>query len=128
MTERVDRILERVNAVKLERAEGNSLIFRIRDIGGILHEIGLEGRQIGHLIKTEYNSWLPTQGDLELLVDYFMFLRALCEVKCFPSKEARDEVLNVVKQGEVGVVKLCKTLYTNQWKDVLRALKTVTTR
>lgn len=116
MNKRVNRILERVNAVKLAYMEGKSLTFRIRgerDIEVILHEIGLEGTQVGHFIKTNHNSWLPTLRDLELLVDYFMFLRALCEVMCFPSEEVKDEVLNVKQEG-VGVVELCKILIKDQ--------------
>lgn len=124
----VENILERVDSVKLVRVERNNLVFAVKNgYERILHVIGLEGKMVGHIIKTERCEWLPTLSDLELLADYFTFLRSLCEVTYFPSEETKSKVLKLAREG-VGVVEVCKILYEGEWKDILKVLKNLSTR
>jgi len=132
MPDQVEKILESVDSVKLVRVEENAFVFRVIDeYERILHKVDFSYIQVGHFIKTQYMSgdgWLPSLRELELLADYFMFLRSLCEVTCFLTEEVKKNVLNLAKSGETHVVELCKTLYGDQWKEVLATLKTLVTR
>jgi len=131
MVNRVERILKRLETIKLERVERNTLVFVvINDIERISHTINFEGLQVGHLINTKYGDWLPTLRDLELLADYFVFLRSLCEITHFPSEETKEKLLNIAKDRvkEINVVEACKFLYGELWNEVLVVLKTFTNR
>ena len=117
MPSKVEKTLERFEDIKLKHLEkrvgGFSLTFGVT--GPILHEISFgEGEMVGHFIKTDHVlNWPPKLDDLELLMYYFKFLRALCDTPHYPPKENIQSTLDPVKPGKVSVVEVCKIYLGN---------------
>jgi len=112
-----EELEKKFKPVKLEKIEDDSLIFHVT--GPIFHEIGMKGEQVGHIIKSEVLlSWLPKLSDFELLASYFKFLRALCKVTKFPSKQDKARTIQLAKTGETNIIKIIKTLYGRDWDQV----------
>jgi len=132
-----NRVLEKLENVKLEYSRMDQIgrftlsfrvcppfshRIRIIEDGKVLHYVSSEGQY-----KGEYD-WTPRLVEFELLVYYFIFLRSLCQVDNYPSKETMEKLLKAIQGriGEVNTIEVCRILYGELWEDFLAVLKTYT--